>query len=112
MIFSNDIVGSVCEFLGMMYHMFLHVLIVFSTNLNLGKLPLVSLPPPWDNPSFRQALGLEPLDSLGRTPLMHATFTRSAEAVVWLARRQAALETPGCRTVYDYVFVCLSVWII
>jgi len=50
MIFSNDIVGSVCEFLGMMYHMFLHVLIVFSTNLNLGKLPSNSptaLGQPW-----------------------------------------------------------------
>ena len=88
-----------------------HVLIVFSTNLNFGKLPSVSPPPPWDNLGFRQALGLESLDSLGRTPLMHATFTRSAEAVVWLARRQAALGTPGCRTVYDYVCVFLFVWI-
>ena len=30
----------------------LHVLIVFSTNLNFGKLPSVSPPPPWDNLRF------------------------------------------------------------
>lgn len=117
MIFSSEIVGSVCEFLGMVYHMFLHFLIVFSTSQLWGSCPRTP-PAPWDNhlpsretnPSFRQALGLEPFDSLGRTPLMHATFTRSAEAVVWLARRKtAALGTPGCRTVYDYVCVCLFV---
>lgn len=38
---------------------------------------------------------MDVLDQLGRTPLMHATFAKSGEAMVWLVHRKAALETLG-----------------
>ena len=43
------------------------------------------------------------LDHRGRTPLMHATFTRSAEAVAWLVARRADLEAAdgeGCTALH------------
>jgi hypothetical protein len=42
-----------------------------------------------------QVFAVDALDQLGRTPLMHATFAKSAEAMVWLVHRKAALETLG-----------------
>ncbi|CAL1162023.1 unnamed protein product [Cladocopium goreaui] len=40
-----------------------------------------------------EVFAVDALDQLGRTPLMHATFAKSAEAMVWLVHRKAALET-------------------
>ncbi|CAL1146233.1 unnamed protein product [Cladocopium goreaui] len=39
-----------------------------------------------------EVFAVDALDQLGRTPLMHATFAKSAEAMVWLVHRKAALE--------------------
>ena len=48
----------------------------------------------WDL-ALSQVFAVDALDQLGRTPLMHATFAKSAEAMVWLVHRKAALETLG-----------------
>jgi len=45
--------------------------------------------------ALSQVFAVDALDQLGRTPLMHATFAKSAEAMVWLVHRKAALETLG-----------------
>ena len=42
-------------------------------------------------PTRRRQAQLEELDLLGRTPLIHATVFRAAEAVVWLAHKGAKL---------------------
>ena len=46
-------------------------------------------------PAPKQVFPVDAVDALGRTPLMHATFAKSAEAVVWLVHRKAALKTLG-----------------
>ena len=42
-----------------------------------------------------QVFEADTVDGLGRSALMHATWARSAEAVVWLVHRKASLELLG-----------------
>ena len=62
-------------------------------------LPMVSpwVSAPWEpsTPSRAQIFPVDALDPLQRTPLMHASFAKSAEAVVWLVQRKANVETLG-----------------